>query len=185
MPTRRHFLQKSSLIGLGGIMARPFAYALAAESITLPFANGERKLVAFPQKRPLILITTRPPQLETPFAVFNQGLLTANDAFFVRYHLSQVPTSIDQEKFTLRIDGAVDTRIVLSLEDLKAGFDHVSLVAVNQCSGNSRGFSQPRVAGGQMGNGAMGNARWKGVRPKDVLHKAGLQTGAKQVTFNG
>ena len=62
---------------------------------------------------------------ETPFAVFNQGLLTANDAFFVRYHLSQVPTSIDPEKFTLRIDGAVDTRIVLSLEDLKAGFDHV------------------------------------------------------------
>src|SRR2546425_8778632 len=150
MPTRRHFLQKSSLIGLGGIMARPFAYALAAESITLPFANGERKLVAFPQKRPLILITTRPPQLETPFAVFNQGLLTANDAFFVRYHLSQVPTSIDPDNFTVAIKGKVNSSLTFSLADLKTKFEPVEIVAVNQCSGNGRGFSNPRVAGGQM-----------------------------------
>ena len=54
-----------------------------------------------------------------------------------------------------------------------------------QCSGNSRGFANPRVGGGQSGNGAMGNARWKGVRLKDVLAKAGLKADAKQVTFNG
>lgn len=47
------------------------------------------------------------------------------------------------------------------------------MVAVNQCSGNSRGYFQPRVFGAQLGNGAMGNARWTGVLP-----------GAKQVTFN-
>ncbi|MFG3757104.1 molybdopterin-dependent oxidoreductase, partial [Klebsiella pneumoniae] len=56
---------------------------------------------------------------------------------------------------------------------------------VNQCSGNSRGFSDPRVAGGQLANGAMGNARWRGVPLKTVLDKAGVQAGAKQVTFNG
>jgi len=61
----------------------------------------------------------------------------------------------------------------------------VELVAVNQCSGNSRGFSNPRVAGGQFGNGAMGNARWRGVPLKTVLDKAGVQPSAKQVTFNG
>ena len=48
----------------------------------------------------------------------------------------------------------------------------VDLVAVNQCSGNSRGFFQPRVSGGQWSNGAMGNARWTGVRLKDVLDRA-------------
>ena len=61
----------------------------------------------------------------------------------------------------------------------------VEIVAVNQCSGNSRGFFEPRVAGGQLGNGAMGNARWKGVPLKAVLDRAGVQKDAKQVTFNG
>jgi hypothetical protein len=61
----------------------------------------------------------------------------------------------------------------------------VELVAVNQCSGNSRGFSTPRVNGGQLGNGAMGNARWTGVPLRAVLEKAGVRAGAKQVTFNG
>ena len=41
------------------------------------------------------------------------------------------------------------------------------------------------MGGGQLGNGAMGNARWRGVRLKDVLEKAGVGPGAKQVTFNG
>jgi sulfite dehydrogenase len=58
-------------------------------------------------------------------------------------------------------------------------------VAVNQCSGNSRGFSEPRVPGGQLGNGAMGNARWRGVPLKTVLAQAGVQKDAKQVVFNG
>jgi hypothetical protein len=43
----------------------------------------------------------------------------------------------------------------------------------------------PRVGGGQLGNGAMGNARWKGVSLKSILAKAGLKGSAKQVTFNG
>ena len=44
--------------------------------IVLPFENGERELVAYPQKRLLIRLTARPPQLETPFSVFNEGVLT-------------------------------------------------------------------------------------------------------------
>src|SRR5215831_16169456 len=111
--SRRRFLQKSCVITFGGVLTGPFGKAAAAETLTLPFANGERKLIAFPQKRPLILITTRPPQLETPFGVFNQGLLTPNDAFFVRYHLSQVPTSIDPKSFTLTVKGAVNTPLSL------------------------------------------------------------------------
>jgi hypothetical protein len=44
-----------------------------ASSVRLPFDNGERPLVQLPQKRPLIGLTMRPPQLETPFEIFNQG----------------------------------------------------------------------------------------------------------------
>ncbi len=183
-PTRREFLRSTALVGLGLAAGSKAAWAADPEALSLAFDNGERKLVRFPQKRPLILLTTRPPQLETPFEIFNEGLLTPNDAFFVRYHLAQVPTSIDPDKFTVEVKGKVNSSLKLSLPDLKK-FDAVEIVAVNQCSGNSRGFSSPRVAGGQLGNGAMGNARWKGARLKDVLAKAGVAAGAKQVTFNG
>jgi DMSO/TMAO reductase YedYZ molybdopterin-dependent catalytic subunit len=156
-----------------------------ASSVRLPFDNGERPLVQLPQKRPLIGLTMRPPQLETPFEIFNQGLLTPNDAFFVRYHLSGLPTTIDPAQFRLTIGGHVGKPLSLSLAALKRDFPRQELVAVNQCSGNSRGFSDPRVGGGQLGNGAMGNARWLGVPLKALLDRAGVQQGARQVTFNG
>ena len=82
---RRRFLQTTGLIGLSGLAG---FNAHADDTITLPFENGERPLITYPQKRPLIRHTSRPPQLETPFSVFNEGILTPNDAFFVRYHLA-------------------------------------------------------------------------------------------------
>lgn len=182
---RRRFLRAALFAGAAGLLPAPWLAALADDTVTLPFANGRRRLVAFPQKRPLILLTARPPQLETPFAIFNDGILTPNDAFFVRYHLAGIPTAIDPGAFRVEVKGRVNAPLSLSLQDLKTGFEPVELVAVNQCSGNSRGFFQPRVAGGQLGNGAMGNARWKGVRLKAILDKAGVAAGAKQVAFHG
>ena len=160
------------------------ARAFALDAVTLPIGNGDRPLVKYPQKRPMIGLTSRPPQLETPFSVFNDGPITPNNAFFVRYHLAGVPLDIDPDKFTLEIKGKVDHPLKLSLKDIRK-LPAVELVAVNQCSGNSRGFFDPRVAGGQLGNGAMGNARWRGVPLKTVLDKAGVQQGAKQITLNG
>jgi DMSO/TMAO reductase YedYZ molybdopterin-dependent catalytic subunit len=183
---RRSFLRQAGTLGaasmLGGVGS---AMAAAAATVVLPFENGERELAAFPQKRPLIVLTSRPPQLETPFSVFNEGILTPNDAFFVRYHWSGIPTSIDPQQFRLKVGGKVDTALVLSLEELKKLADPVEIVAVNQCSGNSRGHFTPRANGGQSSNGAMGNARWTGVPLRKVLEKAGVQAGALQVAFNG
>lgn len=186
---RRRLLQALGAAGAGAGLLSPSVRALAAVTappeVTLPFGNGTRELVAFPQKRPLILFTTRPPQLETPFEVFNDGLITPNDAFFVRYHWSAIPTNVNPDEFRVKVSGHVDTPLELSLADLKQMGDPVSLVAVHQCSGNSRGFVAPRVGGGQLGNGAMGNAKWTGVPLKRVLEKAGLKAGAVQVSFNG
>ena len=159
--------------------------AFAAEMATLPFANGERPLVKYPGKRPMIALTSRPPQLETPFSVFNEGVLTPNDAFFVRYHLADIPLEVDADTFRVDVNGKLDKPLSLSISDLKTEFETAEIVAVNQCSGNSRGFLEPRVGGGQLGNGAMGNARWKGVPLKAVLDRAGVQAGAIQVSFNG
>jgi DMSO/TMAO reductase YedYZ molybdopterin-dependent catalytic subunit len=155
-----------------------------ADTVKFPFDNGERPLVKYPQKRLMIGMTSRPPQLETPFAVFNDGPITPNDAFFVRYHLAGIPLEIDPDTFTVEVKGKVVKPLKLSLAELKR-MPSVEIVAVNQCSGNSRGFFEPRVAGGQLGNGAMGNARWKGVSLKAVLDRVGVQKDSRQVTFNG
>jgi sulfite dehydrogenase len=167
---------------LGGIS---LATAADAQTVVdLPFVNGQRPLTAFPQKRPLLQVTPRPPQLETPFAIFDDGVFTPNDAFFVRWHLAGIPQSVDASMHRIKVTGAVQRELLLSLDDL-ATMRTIEITAVNQCSGNSRGFFAPRVAGGQWGNGAMGNARWTGVRLRDILARAGLQSNAKQVQFRG
>ncbi|HMD72901.1 MAG TPA: molybdopterin-dependent oxidoreductase [Steroidobacteraceae bacterium] len=179
---RRRFLRQLGLAATAIAGKQSRGGALTA---TQPFSNGERELVAYPQKRPLLRITTRPPHLETPFAVFNEGVITPNDAFFVRYHLANIPLSVDLASFRLLVRGKVATELSLSMQDLQSLGTPTELVAVNQCSGNSRGFSRPRVFGAQLGNGSMGNARWVGIRLKTVLDKAGVAAGATQVTFNG
>ena len=73
--TRRRFLQTSLILGGLSALGQQAARAATPESIELPFNRGHRPLVAFPEKRPLMVMTTRPPQLETPFPIFNEDIL--------------------------------------------------------------------------------------------------------------
>ncbi|WP_321899947.1 molybdopterin-dependent oxidoreductase [Paraburkholderia heleia] len=183
---RRQLLQSFVAASAGCLTWGLSDVARAANAITLPFENGLRELTtAFPQKGEMLLLRSRPPLLETPFSVFDQGIFTPNDQFFVRWHLAGIPTSIDARSFRVRIHGSVHREVVLGLAELTRDFERVELAAVNQCAGNSRGFFNPRVAGGEWGNGAMGNARWTGVRLRDILDRAGVKAGAVQVRFNG
>jgi sulfite dehydrogenase len=139
---------------------------------------------AFPEKsRDLLLHTDRPPNLETPLHLLTDDL-TPNDAFFVRWHLQQLPTTVDVEAFRLGVGGHVARPLSLSLEQLRK-LPSVEVVAVNQCSGNGRAAFGPRVPGVQWSQGGMGNARWKGVRLHDLLDKAGVKSGAVDVVFGG
>lgn len=146
--------------------------------------NSVGPYVSEPQKAPLILLTDRPVQLETPRSYF-QSALTPNDAFYVRWHLSDIPNRVDLPEWRLKIEGNINNPQALSLSDLMEKFKPVTLTAVNQCSGNSRSRFQPRVAGGQWGNGAMGNAAWTGVRLRELLDAAGVKPGSLQVQFQG
>ncbi|MDH5428450.1 MAG: molybdopterin-dependent oxidoreductase [Nitrospirota bacterium] len=183
--TRRRFLQSGLIAGGLSALGLRSARASAPSSIDLPFDRGHRPLVAFPEKRPLMVMTTRPPQLETPFPIFDENIFTPNDAFFVRWHLAGIPTTVDLQTFRLTIRGRVKQSLSFSLTDLQSQFESIEVAAVCQCAGNSRGFSEPQVAGGQWGHGAMGNAIWKGVRLRDVLEKAGVEKDAKHVRFDG
>ncbi len=181
---RRRFLLTASAAATLPKLAR----AQSSIDLGLPGGNGVHTLTKageFGQKSEgLILQRTRAPLLETPMSVFDEGVFTPNDKFYVRWHWADIPDSVDAEAFRLTVRGHTGKTLSLSLRELMA-LPRFEIAAVNQCSGNSRGFFAPRVPGGEWGNGAMGNARWTGVRLKDLLDHAGVKPGARQVRFNG
>ena len=178
-------LDRRAALGLLGLGGAGLATGAAAHSIDLGFGNGKRETTgAFPGKREMILQRSRAPLLETPMAVFDGDVFTPNDRFFVRWHYADIPTEVDVAAFRLHVTGAVRRSLAIPLDRLLR-LPRVSLPAVNQCSGNSRGFFGPRVPGAQWGDGAMGNALWEGVRLRDVLDLAGVAPGAVAVRFSG
>ena len=140
-------------------------------------------MATLPGKKPLIQLADRPPNYELPLEYFRTPI-TPNDQFFVRYHLSDIP-EVNVAGYRIKIDGdAASNSIELTLDDLKK-MPAVEIAAVNQCSGNRRGLSTPHVPGVEWGYGAMGCARWKGPRLKDVLEKAGIKKECIEIAFNG
>jgi sulfite dehydrogenase (cytochrome) subunit A len=174
---RRAWLGWVGAAGVGGLLSA----GCARRSGAAP--PDAATLMRFPQKVPLRALNDRGPLLETPWEYFREDL-TPNEAFYVRWHLEGIPTSVDLRTWRLRVGGHVERPLELSMDDLR-GMEAASVVAVNQCSGNSRSLFEPRVPGGQWVNGAMGNARWTGVRLHDLLERAGLRAGAVQVSFRG
>ena len=180
---RRNLLRGAAALGAVSLAAR--ARAEAPIDLRLNGGPDQRAMTkAFPQKGEMILQRTRPPLLETPFEVFDKGVFTPNDQFFVRWHWAVIPEQIDLAKYRMTVRGHVNNLQSLSMADILA-LPRFEIAAINQCSGNSRGLFAPRVAGGQWANGAMGNAKWVGVRLRDVLDRAGVKPGAVAVRFNG
>jgi len=64
---RKLMISSAGLIAGAGLSTFTSKSVAQVGSIDLPITNGHRQLVAFPEKRPLIVLTSRPPQLETPF----------------------------------------------------------------------------------------------------------------------
>jgi DMSO/TMAO reductase YedYZ molybdopterin-dependent catalytic subunit len=190
MMTRRRLMETvgASLALAGGPVSFPQLFAAKAAGAELTPGvpaglNGSAVMEALPGKKPLIKLAYRPPNYEAPLEYFRTPI-TPNDQFFVRYHLSDIP-NVDAKTYKIAVGGDGATgQTEITLDDLKAMPAH-EIVAVNQCSGNRRGLSQPHVAGVEWGYGAMGCARWKGVRLKDVLDIVGLKKEAIEIAFNG
>ena len=116
--SRRRFLQGTIL---GGMLAASPAWADSTTNLGLPSGPTDRELTtAFPQKGQMILQRTRPPLLETPFEVFDRGVFTPNDQFFVRWHWAVIPQQIDVTTFRIAVRGHVNTTLALSLADILA-----------------------------------------------------------------
>jgi DMSO/TMAO reductase YedYZ molybdopterin-dependent catalytic subunit len=191
MTSRRTVLQGLTGIGLGAGLAESLLSMAAAAGVQPPAETGltgavaaSAEWVTLPGKVPLIKRTFRPPNLETPLEYFREPI-TPNKAFFVRYHHANIP-QVDPATWTLTVAGpAAGQALTFSLAQLRQQFEMVEVTALCLCSGNRRGLFEPHVPGVQWGSGAMGNARWRGVRLKDVLEKAGVRPDAIEVAFDG
>jgi len=177
---RREFF-KTSIVASAAILGTT---SLSAGETHQPVDSRKIADMAFPEKRPLITYSDRPPLLESPRSTFVRGI-TENDEFFVRWHLPDIPTHIDTDSYKIKINGLVKKELNITLRELKNDFEQVEVVAVLQCGGNSRSAFTPIPGGIQWGSGAMGCAKWKGVRLRDILNKAGLKKGAHWLGFNG
>jgi len=190
MITRRRLIEAAGCSAAIAGSGMAFPHLLEADSAVpnlpteLPLGlRAETVLDALPGKKPLIKLSYRPPNYETPISYF-RAPLTPNDAFFVRYHHADIP-QVDAAKWRLTVGGEGATgQIELTLDDIKK-LPAVEIIAVNQCSGNRRGLFHPHVVGVEWGFGAMGCARWKGARLNDILDKVGLKRGAIEIVLDG
>jgi len=185
--SRRRFLAGTGAIAtFGAIHSRSTVAQAPASQLPSGLPEGTRTaavLDALPGKRPLIKLSYRPPNYETPIEYFRNEI-TPNDAFFVRYHLSSIP-EVDGATWKVAVGGeGANGQTEFTLDDLQK-MPAVEVVAVNQCSGNRRGLFHPHVPGVEWGYGAMGCARWKGVRLKELLDKVGIKKEAIEIVFDG
>lgn len=188
MTNRRNFLgMAGSVVLAGNGLLMPKSAWSAITSLGpagLPQgALDESMLAVLPGKQALIKRTSRPPNYETPVEGLGD-MFTPNGKFFVRWHLSVIP-EIARDDWRLRIAGpSAGTEVALRYDELRR-LPAVEVIAVNMCAGNRRGLSDPHVAGVEWGHGAMGNARWRGARLKDILHLARIRSDAMEVVFHG
>ena len=178
--------RRSMMLGSGmALLAGGAQAAIPGLNAALPAgARDEAILARLPGKKDLIKWSYRPPNYEAPLEAFRTPI-TPNDSFFVRYHLAGIPEMDALRNWSLKIDGdAAGSAVQLSMSDLRT-LPSVELVAVCQCSGNRRGLFSPHVPGVEWGVGAMGNARWRGARMRDVLAKANVKPSAVELWMSG
>src|SRR5690242_15942921 len=186
MISRRHLLQSAGAAGAAALLPAIARAQSAASMLSPGVPDGIASYVTMgklPGKQPLIQLADRPPNDEAPLEYLRTPI-TPNDEFFVRYHLADIP-EVKVETYRIKVGGdGANGQAELTFDDLKK-MPAVEVVAVNQCSGNRRGLSHPHVPGVEWGYGAMGCARWKGARLKDILDKVGVKKEAIEVAFQG
>jgi DMSO/TMAO reductase YedYZ molybdopterin-dependent catalytic subunit len=159
--------------GVGLVGLTPPFDRLLAQAVKPSIAPGKEKL---------IVRSARPPDYETPVALLDSWI-TPIEHFYVRSHLP-APGGIEAATWTLSIDGEVNAQATLTLDDLRK-MPSATITSTLECAGNGRAFFDPPVAGIQWTRGAVGTARWTGVRLADVLKRAGVKSTGRFVTMNG
>ena len=129
----------------------------------------------------LVSLSDDPDCRETPLPALDSWI-TPTDRFYVRSHFP-VP-EVDRSAWRLTLEGEVGRRMALSYADLISRPSTDSVVML-ECAGNSRRHVTPPAEGISFSHGAVGNARWTGVRLADLLEEAEVRAGAVEVLAVG
>ncbi|MCX5414693.1 sulfite oxidase [Streptomyces sp. NBC_00059] len=179
-----------------GIDRRDLLKLVAAASVAAPLvpalaspAGAAQTLAGVVKPLPPELFTVRGTNAETNFAALRDtGLLTPADRFFVRNHTATPVLDAADWKLTVWGSGLTGGPVDFSYEDLLA-LPSVSRTAFVECAGNGRSFFTSQqgqtVSGTAWTLGAIGTARWRGVRLADVLRLAGIGRDAVDVLPRG
>jgi len=171
--SRRAFVARAAAIGAGAFLSSGQgrrSAAVAAEAAAKPS---------------LIVHTESPMNAEPPLDDLIRSWITPVKSFYIRSHAPN--PQIDPAGFHLTIEGLVNRPLSIPLTELMQPTDPVSVVATLTCAGNRR-YEHSRirpVSGVPWREGAIGNAKWTGIRLSDLLKRAGVQEQAKHVWFEG
>lgn len=184
--SRRNFVVKSSLGLFAGLLGTKMVFAnnFPEELDPVGLEDKTVKGTVPGKNKQLTILSDKPWNAETPIHLLDPAV-TPVDVFFVRNN-GHAPTNVDVNKWKLTIEGeSALKKVSLSLKDLKTKFKHYSYNLTLECGGNSRGEFNPTTEGNQWGNGAVGCAKWTGVRLKDVLNYAGVKSNAVYIGYYG
>lgn len=174
-------LSRRAWLAKAGGLAAALALGATVNPFRLAALAAEPERVVIPGKEGLIVRSPRPLNLEMPMGSLDSWI-TPVSLHFVRNHY-EVPV-VAPEQWRLQVDGMVKNPLTLALDEVKR-LPAVEAVVTLECAGNGRGFYDPKVPGTQWERGAVGTARYRGVRLADVLERAGVREAGKHVLFDG
>jgi len=182
---RRKFIKQSVLASLAAALGTNIVFGknIPIGLELMAFKNNTDD--PFPGKSNLLtVLNDRPINIETPAHLLNDNL-TPNNIFFVRNN-GIPPSIIDVNNWTLKITGeSVKKTKTYTLKELKSKFENISYNLTLECGGNGRREFNPPAKGNQWTTGAVGCAKWTGVRLRDVLEDVGLKSSAVYIGYYG
>ncbi len=182
---RRNFIKDSILASLAISLGTEIVYAKNMPPGLELIGLNSSPLNTFPGKsNALTVLNDRPVNMETPAHLLNDAL-TPNELFFVRNN-GLVPSQINAETWTLTIEGESARKAKsYTLNELKTKFENITYPLTLECGGNGRKEFSPPAKGNQWTTGAVGCAKWTGVRLKDVLEDVGIKSNAVYIGYYG
>ena len=138
-PDRRGFLRNTGLATMAAMVGTsiPFHPNMPMGFVPAALAN-EDILVG---KDGLTLLNDRPLNAETPPELLDDAI-TPTSRHFIRNN-GIPPEDVDPTTWTLTSDGFVDTPMEMTIAEMKANFDVVTMALTLECGGNGRSFFNP------------------------------------------
>ncbi|CAN5123142.1 hypothetical protein BH23CHL9_BH23CHL9_15390 [soil metagenome] len=125
--------------------------------------------------------TSEPPNIETDLDALDAGH-TLIDAFYTRCNFP-IPR-LDIATWRLQLSGAFDRPRAWTMDELR-DLPPVERTITMECAGNGRTLMTPVPPGTPWGLGAVGTARFGGIRLTDLLAATGLQSTTTELVFGG